>query len=173
MFTGGQFHQTTWWPKGGEGPTHPTNCLRFGAIAVVAAVDLKGEVVAMHMKDFSIKWDSFITFLEKLKPKKKSQKTFVFLDNLKAHHSPEVKTYAKEANIELLYNAAYSSELNPIERLWLFSKRLFYKRVIEFSDWKDRPRLYSLVDECIKAVPTSYIKSHVDRCMQRMKDDLT
>lgn len=139
---------------------------------MVAAINLKGEVVAMHMQDFSIKWESFLEFLKLLKPKK-SRKTFVFLDNLKAHHNLNVKAYAKEANIELVFNAAYSSELNPIERLWLFSKRLFYKRIIEFSDWKDRDRLYALIDECIKAVPTSYIKSHVDRCMQRMKDDLT
>ena len=139
---------------------------------MVAAVDLNGEVAAMYMKDGSINWEAFIEFLKLLKPKKK-QRTYVFLDNLTAHHKLEVKAYAKEANIELVFNAAYSSELNPIERLWLFSKRTFYKRLIEFSDWKDRGRLYALIDECIKAVPTAYIKSHVDTCMKLMQADLT
>ena len=123
------------------------------------------------MKLGSIKTPDFIDFLALLKPKK-SAKTFVFVDNLRAHHAKDTKAYCKEANIQLVFNAAYSSELNPIERLWLFSKRIFYKRLIEFSDWKDEDRMYALVEECVRAVPTYPIESHVKTCLERMRSDL-
>ena len=62
---------------------------------------------------------------------------YVFLDNLPAHHNKEVKETAAELGLELVFNASYYSEVNPIERLWNYSKREFQKKVIKHEDWKD------------------------------------
>ena len=50
---------------------------------------------------------------------------YIFLDNLPAHHNKEVKETAEKLGLELIYNASYYSEVNPIERLWCYSKREF------------------------------------------------
>ena len=61
----------------------------------------------------------------------------IYLDNLRAHHTKEVSENAFYNYQELLFAPAYSSELNPIEGLWLWSKPKFRKAVIRVSDYKD------------------------------------
>ncbi|MFN9898890.1 MAG: transposase [bacterium] len=53
----------------------------------------------------------------------KRARTFVFLDNLVLHHTVLVREKAKSNLQELVFNASYSSPLNPIERLWALAKR--------------------------------------------------
>ena len=92
--------------------------LGFRAIAVVAAIDLSGKVVALLTREKSICTDSFLEFLELLRKKMRGAKTFVFLDNLKIHHTHIIARKAESCSQVLVFNAPYSSHLNPIERLW-------------------------------------------------------
>lgn len=61
----------------------------------------------------------FIRFLQRLIKDNKGRKIFLVLDNLRVHHSKEVKAWVKEREslIELFYLPAYSPELNPDEYL--------------------------------------------------------
>jgi transposase len=68
--------------------------LRFGAVAVIAAINLEGKVVALKVKDFSIKKQDVIDFLKMLRWHNGVGEHYVFLDNLPAHHSKEVKEVA-------------------------------------------------------------------------------
>ena len=61
--------------------------LGFKAIAVVAGMDIKGDVVAITMRDKSICSPDFIKFLNELRQHFKRKKTYIFLDNLSFHHS--------------------------------------------------------------------------------------
>jgi transposase len=98
----------------------------FKAIAVVGAIDLKGKVRTICTYDYSINVEKFIQFLQELRiMKDASIKIYIFLDNLRVHYSLKVREYCRENMIELVFNAAYSSEYNPIERLWALSKRTF------------------------------------------------
>jgi transposase len=55
------------------------------------------------------------------------------LDNLSVHRTRKVVDFSKRCKIEIVYNASYSSEFNPIERLWAFAKRNFRRRMICFD----------------------------------------
>ncbi len=64
------------------------------------------------------------------------EEQFIFWDNLKAHHSKEVKLAAERNNQKLLFNGSYSSQFNPIESLWAYSKRYFRKQMMSVVDYK-------------------------------------
>lgn len=75
---------------------------------------------------------------------------YVFLDNLRVHYSKPVKEYCGRANIELVYNSAYSSEYNPIERLWAIAKTNFRKNLLSLQVKKiKQSQVHSLVKKSI------------------------
>ncbi len=87
-----------WWNKGAEPPTVFRNALSFPAIAVVAAIDINGKLISYLIKEFSIKKPDFIQFLKLTKRKTNGKKTFILLDNLRAHHSNDVSDVAEWNN---------------------------------------------------------------------------
>lgn len=126
-----------WWNKGAEPPTVVRNAISFPAIAVVAAIDIQGNLVSYLIKDFSIKKPDFIKFLKVTKQKTRGSKTYILLDNLRAHHSKDVSDVAERNNQDLLFNGSYSSELNPIEFLWYLAKAKFRAGLVQLTDYKD------------------------------------
>lgn len=76
----------------------------------------------------------------------------ILLDNLKAHHALRTKEYAESAGINLVFNAAYNSSVNPIERLWCYAKRSFQKLAVKVEDWKNFEKVITLVEKCLKGV---------------------
>ena len=97
--------------------------------------------------------------------------TYVFLDNLNVHHNGEVKAYAKQEGLELIFNASYYSMVNPIERLWNYSKRAFSKKIVQEPDWKSSEKVSELVKECVKGVDPATLKLHAKTCLETMKTD--
>ena len=47
------------------------------------------------------------------------------MDNLRVHHTLDVKDLCKEYGIPLIFNLAYSPEYNPIETYFSLLKNLF------------------------------------------------
>ena len=72
--------------------------LGFTAIAVVAAINLKGEVVSYLIKDKTICRDDFVEFLDKLRVHMKRRKTYIMLDNLRLHYTEAVESTARRNN---------------------------------------------------------------------------
>lgn len=58
------------------------------------------------------------------------------MDNLWLHKNSDLIAYAGRKNIQFVYNAIYSSEYNPIERLWAFAKKRFGREVVEENIWQ-------------------------------------
>ena len=54
-FTTNQVNNESWWKKGGLSPEFEANSLRFRCVAVVGAIDLQGNLLALHTDDRSIK----------------------------------------------------------------------------------------------------------------------
>ncbi len=84
----------------------------FRAIAVVAAINLQGRVVALFLREGSICTSDFVDFLRNLKSRMRGEKTYVFLDNLKIHQTLIIASKAQANNQVLIFNASYSSQLN-------------------------------------------------------------
>ena len=68
----------------------------------------------------------FIVFLTELRESVKHPKRlYILVDNLGIHKTKLVRECCVHQNIELIFNGAYSSPFNPIERYWGFAKRIF------------------------------------------------
>ncbi len=65
-----------------------------GCVAVVDAIDCDGNLVHFKVKDQSIKKEDFQDFLNEIAEKQDQRESFIFLDNLRAHHSLAVKATA-------------------------------------------------------------------------------
>ena len=130
IFSSNQFNQKTWYPQNAKCLIKKKK-IGFKAIAVVAAVDRAGKVVALHMRERSIDSDAFVVFLKKVGVAMKRRKCYMLVDNLITHRTDDVREQARKSNIELIFNGTYSSDYNAIERLWSFSKHRFYKTCID------------------------------------------
>jgi transposase len=60
-------------------------------------------------------------------------KIILLIDNLSVHMSAPVSQYASENQIEIVFNASYSSEFMAVEKLWLLVKRIVRKRLLEMT----------------------------------------
>ncbi len=114
-----------WHHSGEAGPLIERNKAGFDAVAAVAGIDALGRVIGIKLASKSIKEDDFADLLRQVHNYYNGNKSYVFLDNLHLHHSKKIASLALLLNIELLFNAPVSSHLNPIERLWAHSKRIF------------------------------------------------
>ncbi len=98
-----------------------------------------------------------------------SRKFYVFLDNLSFHHSRVVLERARKNKQEFIFNAAYSSVQNPIERLWAIAKRQFARDLITEANYKDKEQIKALVMKSILHASESTLEKHVFACLRLMK----
>ena len=72
-------------------------------------------------------------------------------------------------NIELLYSPTYSSEYNPIERLWLLAKLIFRRLLVTAEiNLKHEETLRRLIRRCIDESSTVTLCKHIKTCKKRM-----
>ena len=139
-------------------------------MAVVAAINIKGQVVALHAKESSICTENFIVFLNQMRRHRNSRKTYVFLDNLSFHHSRVVLERSRKNKQEFILNVAYSSVYNPIVRLWAIAKRQFAWDLITEANYKDKEQhIKALVMKSILQASESMLEKHVFACLRLMK----
>ena len=125
VFTVGQIRPKIWFlPQ--SGPVFlPKKKVGFKAIAVAAAIDNDGHVVAHLTRERSIDSSAFMEFLHRLKDHIGRRRAILLLDNLIVHRTKPVQKLAAKLGIELVYNGTYSSNFMPIERLWAWAKHQF------------------------------------------------
>ena len=98
-------------------------------LSMIATVTNQGKTRWMIIEE-SFDADKFCEFLQAL-IKDAGKKVFLILDNLRVHHSKQVKAWVAERKeqIELFYLPSYSPQLNPEERLNADLKQEMSKRV--------------------------------------------
>jgi transposase len=86
-------------------------------ISMLSAITNQGKVRFMMYRD-AMNSELLIKFMTRL-TKDADRKVFLILDNLRVHHSKNVKEWLEKNNekIELFYLPSYSPELNPDEYL--------------------------------------------------------
>ena len=102
-------------PKG-KTPTIRLNARRT-SMSMISAITNQGKVRFMVYKD-SMSPALLIRFMKRI-IKDSGRKVFLIVDNLRTHHSNDVRRWTKEhaSEIELFYLPPYSPELNPDEYL--------------------------------------------------------
>jgi len=95
---------------------------------VLGAYDPQCHEYCFLLTEDNINQDKLIEFLILLRAKFSAKKTiYVIMDNASYNHAHRVKAEAKKQNIILDYLPPYSPNLNPIERLWKFVRKKFFK----------------------------------------------
>ena len=91
----------------------------------------------------------FFQDIERKNPKKK--KIIIYADNARYYKNKKVKEYLKTSKIRLIFLPPYSPNLNLIERLWKFMKKIvinnkYYEKSTEFRrkllDFFDNIQIY-------------------------------
>ena len=137
VFTTNQVHnQKVWYSRSKDPVMVKKKKFSFKAIAVCAAIDMDGHVVAENIVDKAIDQNEFAHFLCRVRDYYRGAPVLMLVDNLSVHYTAVAKQTAKECNIELCFNGTYSSSYNPIERLWSFSKRAMQKECIRAARYE-------------------------------------
>ncbi|RDH40457.1 MAG: IS630 family transposase [Candidatus Aquirickettsiella gammari] len=111
-------------------------------VNLIGGICLKSRRVIYQQAD-RVNADSIAAFLVALRRRHPEKcKIHVIWDNAGYHHDKRIKAFAKGLAIELHYLPPYSSNLNPIERLWkLIRECVMYNKYYEtFSAFTDAIR---------------------------------
>ncbi len=115
------------WSLLGEPHQIPSNTGRQ-RYNVLGAYDPQSHQYCFLLTEDNINQDKLIEYLILLRAKFPNKKTiYLILDNASYNHAHRVKDEAKKQNIILDYLPPYSPNLNPIERLWKFVRKKFFK----------------------------------------------
>lgn len=169
VFTANQVSPKVWFSPQKQPVMLEKKKLAFKAIAVAAAIDTEGNVVAAHIVDGAINGDEFLIFLDKVAAHTNRRKTIMLLDNLKIHHMYCVKRKADRMRLELLFNGTYSSTFNPIERLWAWAKQRFQKRCVDDAPYHNQAHMRRLVENLVRQDYSHGLKQHIQSCLFNMQ----
>ena len=145
VFTSKQVNPKVWFTPQTEPVVITKKKLSFKAIAVSAAIDSKGTVIAHRIVDGAIDIQQFLLFLDSVARVTRRRKVLMLVDNLNVHRANAVKDKARRLNIELFYNGIYSSTFNPIERLWAWAKLNFQRSCVKNAPYHLQHRMRGLV----------------------------
>ena len=76
---------------------------------------------------------------------------------------------ARKNKQEFIFNAAYSSVYNHIERLWAIAKRQFARDLITDANYNDKEQIKALVMKSILQASDKTLEKHVFACLRLMK----
>ena len=82
-----------------------------------------------------------------MRDKNKRRKLAVFLDRLNVHRSPKITKLAKVLGIEMILNAAYSPDLNPIERVFGLVKKEIKKERMKAILFETQPKDREIIEK--------------------------
>jgi transposase len=171
VFTSNQIRTSVWCRRGHDSAHIPKANLGFKAVAVVAAIDMEGNLLGLTLADKSIRYDAFVEFLESCYQQHKTSRwTFLMLDNLRLHHNKSIRSLCHHMRYSLRFNSSYSPVFNPIESLWAYAKRDFARHCITEVNFEDQDHVRGLVRRSIEGVPREYLRKNVRRSVHAMRE---
>jgi len=130
---------------------------------------MDGNIFAVHIVPKFISRDDFKVFLRKLRDHFEGRYTHIVLDNLNMHKNKEVRALARRYRQELVFNAIYSSEFNPIEFAWGWAKKKFASEFITLQDNEYRT-LRTVIRRIVKSVPRQLLAKRSLTCFNGMRN---
>jgi transposase len=76
------------------------------------------KIISFKMCKKGVKTAFFIDFMKELKDLDTNDKKYYLLDNARVHKTKKFNEYLKENKMNMVYNAPYHSETNPIENIF-------------------------------------------------------
>ena len=96
-------------------------------LAVLAGISLEQGWEQVHYRDRSFDSEAFCAYLEDLSAANPGIRLAVFMDNLAVHKTKQARELMDSLGIRPIYNAPYSPNGNPIERVFGLLKQAFRK----------------------------------------------
>lgn len=103
-----------WRPAGGPARLRATYNRYFGVMHMIAALDLATGKLYYRIRRRK-RWREFLSFLKTLRARWPGEKLYVIMDNYSPHKHSEVRAWAAEHDVELVFLPTYGSWLNWIE----------------------------------------------------------
>jgi len=100
----------------------------------------------------SVNSDIYLDFISSIKDSLKDRN--LVQDNARIHHSKKVKEYAKNNNINMIYNPPYSPEFNPIELIFNKLKKEYRKL--------DHKNLEFDIEYCLRKLTSSDLNNCIN-----------
>jgi transposase len=115
------------WSEVGEPHQIPANTGRQ-RYNVLGAYCIQTHEHLFSLTPDNINQEKLVEFLGLLRAKHPGRgQIYLIVDNARYHHAHTVQTAARQQRIRLEYLPPYSPNLNPIERLWKFVRKKFFK----------------------------------------------
>ena len=125
---------------------------------ILSSIRLNGETVYTTYSGGTT-GDRFVEYLEKVLIPTLHEGDIVIMDNMRSHHVKKVAEVLQKAKIQLLYLPPYSSDFNPIEKMWSKMKAIMRKMKI-----RDCTLLHDAVNKAIGYVSLSDCKGWFRSC---------
>jgi hypothetical protein len=123
------------------------------------------KIIKYKLVKGSIKSDDFINFIIELN---KENPNYNFLiDNASIHKSKKANNIYKEKKINIIYNAPYQSEFNPIEMIFSLLRKKLNKKIV-----KNEESILEVIKELQKNIKKEELENIFRHCEKRLKEIL-
>lgn len=151
------------WRKNGEEILGgPENNLKK-RINLILAINKKEILLAHYYKNETVTSKEFLAFLKDLRntiSKKEMDRSILILDNATYHCSKDIKKYAKDEKIRILFNVPYKSTFNAIELCFHLIKNKIYKEInANISKLENRINFLINDEDINKNIKKLYLKT--------------
>ena len=132
---------------------------RGPSITVIGAISQQRGLVHFEVFDDSNDAQRFNHFLQGLKSQCRGKRVVVVLDNLKIHHAKMLND-AYDSDFKEMFLPPYSSELNPIERLWSVLKRKWAQNLYRLTEeFQSQPQLRNVLRKTLERLKEMICKT--------------
>ena len=97
-------------------------------VSVIAAVSADRGVDLIQIEEGAVNIQSFLRYVQRLRPRHRGVPLLLYLDNLAIHRSVAVREACLQRGIVLCFSPAWCPQYQPIERVFASVKRT-YKRL--------------------------------------------
>ena len=100
---------------------------------ILSSIRLDGQTAYTTYQGGTTK-DKFIDYLKDILSPILRNGDIVIMDNMRTHHSKEVKKVLEDLKIKVIFLPAYSPDFNPIEKMWSKIKSVLRKLKVRTLD---------------------------------------
>ena len=136
------------WGKGGQRVVDHAPLSTPKSTTILSSIRLDGEMAFTTFPGGTTA-EKFLTYLKEVLIPTLHPGDIVVMDNLRTHHIQAVGELLHNAGAEVLYLPPYSSDLNPIEKLWSKVKAVLRKLRARSLDALNAAILFAL--NCVSA----------------------
>ncbi len=116
---------------------------------ILSSIRLDGQTAYTTYQGGTTK-DKFIDYLKDILSPILRNGDIVIMDNMRTHHSKEVKKVLEDLKIKVIFLPAYSPDFNPIEKMWSKIKSVLRKLKVRTLD-----NLSNAIDSAFSSISPS------------------